>query len=177
MTTPKVELRCPFCHTVVAPHVSECHRCHAKRHTRKGMTLRNFRRFVATWVALAVPLMLMACWVGFAPWAPSKPAPGYALALIGAKASAEEVVRCRVEVAGADGHTAAKVVEGACGPGSESAPAVNAVPSMTERRMATALHSLLCLSIGLIASWGLLLALRQAYLTKAEPSWVQRAAA
>lgn len=178
MKHPTAELRCPFCHTALAPHVAECHRCHAKRHTRKGMSLRNFHRFVAAWVALSVPVMLLACWVGFAPWAPSRPAPGYALALIGAKASADEVVRCRVEVAGADGSKAAKVVEGACGPGSDSAPAaVNAGPSKTERRMATAIHSALCLLVGAIASGVLLLVLRQVFLTRAEPSWVQRAAA
>src|SRR5688572_28378609 len=104
MNMPKVELRCPFCHTVLAPHVTECHRCRARRHTRKaGMSPRRFRLFVASWLAFAVPLILEACFVGFAPWAPTGMTPPYALALIGAKPSAEDLVRCRVEVVQADG--------------------------------------------------------------------------
>jgi hypothetical protein len=178
MTKPsRPELRCPFCHTALAPHVAECHRCHAKRHTRRGMTLRNFRLYVATWLGLSVPLLLLACWIGFAPWAPGKPAPGYALALIGAKASAQDLSRCRVEVVGSDGSRTEKLVEGACGSAITEAPvAMPTGPSMTERRLATALHSVLCLLAGVAASALLLLVLRRPFTTKAAPSWVRRAA-
>ncbi|KQT08121.1 hypothetical protein [Ramlibacter sp. Leaf400] len=183
MSMPKVELRCPFCHAVLAPHVTACHRCHAQRQTRAAMmTPRQFRLFVACWLALALPLLAAACYVGFAPWAPSGQPPAYALALIGAKPSADELVRCRVEVVQPDGRSSVKLVEGACRDASAATPAVastdaGAATSMTQRRMATALHSALSLGVGLLAGFGLLPLLRRAFLRKAAPRWVRRAAA
>lgn len=175
MTHAKVELRCPFCHTVLAPHVSVCHRCRARRHTRKGMSPLGFRLFFATWLALAVPVMLAACYVGFAPWGPTGLAPAYAMALIGAKPSAEDLVRCRVEVAEPDGRKTVRLLEGQCGSAAGPAGVPAAQPSLTEQRMAMAVHSVLCLLGGLLASWGLLPLVRLAYLRKADPSWVRRA--
>ena len=42
--------------------------------------------------------------------------------------------------------------------------------------MAAALHSLLCLLAGVGACWVLRRVLRQLFLTKADPSWVRKAA-
>jgi hypothetical protein len=177
MTVPKVELRCPFCHTVLAPHVTVCHRCRARRHTRKGMSPRGFHLFFATWLALAVPVMALACYVGFAPWAPGGLPPAYALAIIGAKPSAQELVRCRVEVVEPDGRKTVKLLDGECRGGAATAkPAGEAQPSPTEQRLATALHSALSLLGGLLASWALMPLVRRAFLRRADPSWVRRAA-
>ena len=180
MTGPKVELRCPFCRTVLAPHVGECHRCHARRQTRRGLSPTRFHLFVATWLALAVPLVLGACYVGFAPWLPGGQPPAYALALIGAKPSADELVRCRVEVVEPGGRTTVRMLEGDCNAasGSSTAPAAGEpAPTLTERRMATSLHSTLSLLSGVLIGWGLLPLVRLDYLRKSHPSWVRRAAA
>jgi hypothetical protein len=183
MTIPKVELRCPFCHTVLAPHVTVCHRCRAQKHTRKGMSPQRFRLFVASWLMLAVPFMLAACFVGFAPWGPTGFPPAYALALVGAKPSAEALVRCRVEDVQADGRKSVESSEGACGAApvaaaAQSKPAADTQPpSLTQRRIATALHTALCLFVGLFTSLGLVPLLRLAFLRKSQPSWVRRATA
>lgn len=180
MTVAKVELRCPFCRTVLAPHVVECHRCHAKRRTRRGLSPVGFHLFVAAWLGLAAPLVLGAFYIGFAPWMPSGTPPPYALALVGAKTSAAELVRCRVEVVEPGRRTTVQVLNGACNadPGSAQAGASPAqAPSLTERRVAAALHTLLSLLAGLSAAWGLLPLVRFAFLRKSNPSWVRRAAA
>lgn len=182
MTLPKVELRCPFCHTVLAPHVTVCHRCRAQRHTRKGMSPMGFRLFVASWLALALPIMAAACYVGFAPWGPTGLPPAYALALVGAKPSAQDVVRCRVEVVEPGGRTSVRLLEGPCDAAFTS-PSVareadaDEQASLTQKRLATALHSALCLLAGLALGAALLPVLRLAFLRKASPSWVRRAAA
>ena len=175
MTLPKVELRCPFCHAVLAPHVTVCHRCRAERHTRKGMSPMGFRLLVASWLAFALPIMAAACYVGFAPWGPTGLPPAYAMAVIGAKPSAQDLVRCRVEVVEPGGGKSVRVVEGACGAPSASTEQPQA--SLTQKRLATALHTVLCLLAGLLVSAGLLPLLRLAFLRKATPSWVRRAAA
>ena len=182
MTLPKVELRCPFCHAVLAPHVTVCHRCRAERRTRKGMSPTGFRLFVASWLAIALPIMAAACYVGFAPWGPSGLPPAYAMALIGAKPSAQDLVRCRVEVIEPGGGTSVRLVEGPCGATSASPSAPQAASpeeqaSTTQRRLATALHTALCVLAGVILSAALLPLLRLAFLRKAAPSWVRRATA
>lgn len=181
MTPSMVELRCPFCHAVLAPHVTACHRCKAERRTRKGMSPLGFRLFFATWMALAVPLMVAACWVGFAPWGPTGLPPAYALAVIGAKPSAQDLVRCREEVVATDGSRSVKLVEGPCGAGGTDAASAStrteAQPSITQRRIATALHTLLSLLAGLVGSGLLMPLVRLAFLRKSDPSWVRRAAA
>ena len=176
---PTVELRCPFCHTVLAPHVTACHRCKAERRVRRGMTPMGFRLFFATWMALVVPLMLAACWVGLAPWGPTGRPPAYALALIGAKPSAQEVVRCRVELIEADGRKTVKLLDAECRePASEAAGAADeGQATLTQRRLATALHTLISLLAGLGLSWALMRLLRRLFLRKSPPSWVRRAAA
>ena len=181
MTLPKVELRCPFCHAVLAPHVTVCHRCRAERRTRKGMSVLGFRLFAASWLALALPIMAAACYLGFAPWAPAGVPPAYAMALVGADPSAQDLARCRVEVTGPDGVKSAWWMEGPCG-ATSSAPAAQEAgsgtkASLTRKRLATALHSTLCVLAGLLLSAGLLPLLRRAFLRKATPSWVRRAAA
>jgi hypothetical protein len=181
MTLPKVELRCPFCHAVLAPHVTVCHRCRAERRTRKGMSPMGFRLFVASWLALALPIMAAACYLGFAPWAPTGLPPAYAMALVGAEPPAPEVVHCRVEVVEPGGARSVRLMKGACG-SVFTAPAVQetgseAQPSTTQRRIATALHTALCLLTGLLLSAALVPLLRLAFLRKASPSWVRRAAA
>lgn len=182
MTLPKVELRCPFCHAVLAPHVTVCHRCRAQRHTRKGMSVMGFRLFVASWLALALPIMAAACYVGFAPWGQNGLPPAYAMALIGAKPSAQDLVRCRVEVVEPGGGKSVRLLEGACGtaPASASAPQEtnpDAQASLTQRRLATALHTTLCVLAGLLVSAALLPLLRRVFLRKSAPSWVRRATA
>ncbi len=179
MTLPKVELRCPFCHAVLAPHVTVCHRCRAERRTRKGMSVLGFRLFAASWLALALPIMAAACYLGFAPWGPTGVPPAYAMALIGAKPSAPD--RCRVEVTGPDGRKSAWLAEGPCAPASPTSAAQEggsqAQASLTQKRLATALHSTLCVLAGLLLSAGFVPLLRLAFLRKASPSWVRRAAA
>jgi hypothetical protein len=181
MTLPKVELRCPFCHAVLAPHVTVCHRCRAERRTRKGMSPLGFRLFAASWLMLALPIMAAACFAGFAPWGPTGSPPAYAMALIGAKPSAQDGVRCRIETIEPGGARSVRMVDGACGPASSaSAPreaGADAQASLTQKRVATALHTALCLLVGLIFSAALLPLLRLAFLRKASPSWVRRAAA
>jgi hypothetical protein len=181
MTLPKVELRCPFCHAVLAPHVTVCHRCRAQRHTRKGMSPMGFRLFVASWLAVALPVMAAACYVGFAPWGPTGLPPAYAMALIGAKPSAQDVVRCRVEVVEPGRGKSVRLVEGPCGAASSASASQEPGPEgeapLTQRRLATALHTALCLLAGLLVSAALLPLLRLAFLRKASPSWVRRATA
>lgn len=176
-------LRCPFCRTVLAPHVSACHRCHAQRQARPaGMSPRRFGAFVACWLALALPLMAAALVVGLVPWRPGGQPPSYALALIGAKASADERVRCRLEVVQPDGRVRTEWVDGACSgptaPASAAAAALSGTaPTLTQRRIATALHSAIAIGLGAAAGLGLLPLLRRAFLRKAAPRWVRRAAA
>lgn len=181
MTLPKVELRCPFCRAVLAPHVTVCHRCRAERRTRKGMSVLGFRLFAASWLALALPIMAAACYLGFAPWGPAGLPPAYAMALIGAKPAAQDVARCRVEVTGPDGRKSAWLMEGPCAPAPSTSAAreagSEAQASLTRKRLATALHTTLCVLAGLLLSAGLLPLLRLAFLRKATPSWVRRAAA
>jgi len=180
MTLPKVELRCPFCRAVLAPHVTVCHRCRAQRHTRKGMSPMGFRLFATSWLALALPIMAATCYVGFAPWGPTGLPPAYAMSLIGAKPSAQHVVRCRIEVIEPGGARSVRLVEGACDAASSAAPRETrsgTQASPTQKRLATALHTALCVLAGLLLSAALLPLLRLAFLRKARPSWVQRAAA
>ena len=181
MTLPKVELRCPFCHAVLAPHVTVCHRCRAERRTRKGMSPLRFRLFAASWLALALPIMATACYVGFAPWGPTGLPPAYAMALIGARPPAQDVARCRVEVIGPGGAKSVRLMEGACGavftaPAAQEA-AAETQASLTQRRLATALHTTLSVLAGLLLGAILLPLLRLAFLRKVSPSWVRRAAA
>ncbi|WP_167772517.1 hypothetical protein [Ramlibacter henchirensis] len=173
MTPRKDELRCPFCRTVLAPHVTVCHRCKAQRRTRRGMSPRGFRMFFAIWMALALPLMGAACFVGFAPWGPAGSPPPYALALIGAKPSADEVVRCRVEVVEPDGRKTVKLLDAQCREPVAAAPA-EGEPSPTQQRLATALHTALSLLTGLTLSVLLLPLVRLLFLRKSTPSWVRR---
>lgn len=182
MTLPKVELRCPFCHAVLAPHVTVCHRCRAERRTRKGMSPMGFRLFVASWLALALPIMAAAGWIGFVPWGPAGLPPAYAMTLIGAQPpSAQDVVRCRVEVVEPDGRKTVQWSDGACGAAPSPPAAKEAGPdaqaSLTQRRLATALHTTLSVLVGLLLSAALLPLMRLAFLRKASPSWVRRAAA
>lgn len=180
MTQPKLELRCPFCQAVLAPHVTVCHRCRAQRRVRTGMSPNGFRLFVASWLALALPAMAVACYVGFAPWSPSGTPPAYAMALIGAKAAPEDLVRCRVEVIEPGGGKSVRLLEGPCGvsASSESGPEATseAAASLTQKRLATALHSALCLFAGVLFSAAILPLLRLAFLRKSKPSWVRRVA-
>ena len=178
MTLPKVELRCPFCHAVLAPHVTVCHRCRAERRTRKGMSPMGFRLFAASWLLLALPIMAAACIAGFAPWGPAGLPPAYAIALIGAKPSAQYGVQCRIETIEPGGAKSVRIVDGACGaaPSAKQEAGSEAQASLTQKRLATALHTTLCLLVGLILSAALLPLLRLAFLRKATPSWVQRAA-
>jgi hypothetical protein len=168
-------LHCPFCHAELPDRAAVCQRCQARRHVRSGMSLRGFRWFVACWLALAVPLMLLALWVALVPWLPRGEPPGYALALVGAR-PVETVPRCRVEVVDAAGRTSQALSDGPCGTASATAPA-HAQPEITTLRMAAAVHSALTLAAGAFACWVLLRLLRRPFLQRSAPSWVRRAAA
>lgn len=169
---------CPFCRTELSARAAVCKGCQARRQVRTGMSPSGFRWFFGLWVALSVPLLVLAFWVALVPWLPRGEPPGYALALIGAKAG-DSAPRCRVEVTDASGRATQRFVDGDCGsqPNAAAAPAASRGPSPTTLRMAAAVHSLLTLAGALLACFGLLRLLRRPFLQRATPSWVRRAAA
>jgi hypothetical protein len=176
MTATVASPQCPFCRAPLDARADTCAACSARKQPRRGMSLRSFRWFVATWLACAVVVLGLAVAAAADPWRAGREAPGYAYRLVGVPAPGLSAPRCRIEVVDGAGRTQVQVTEAACGAAGAAPQApVAAPPDPGPRRLAAAVHSGLVLALGLLAAGGLLPLVRRLFLQRGTATWVRRA--
>ena len=176
-----LDVRCPICHSLVHAEAKECEGCHARRSQRKGMTPRAFTAYALLWLALTAVIAALALRIALAPWIPGGTAPEYALAVLGAREAAEPP-GCRVTVRDLDGHQIQTIVAGSCDAAEAAAgrapapkPSALELATVSQRRIASAMHSALALGLGIAVAMLLRTGLRRAF-SRRVPSvaWVLR---
>ena len=179
-----LDVRCPICHALLHAEAKECASCHAQRSHRKGMTPRAFTAYAVVWLAFTAVIAALALRIALAPWVGAGTAPDYALALLGAREAAEPP-GCRVTVRDLQGHQIQTIVAGSCDAAEAAAgrapapkPSVLENATVSQRRIASAMHSVLAVGLGVALAWLLRAALRRAFSRRAGgASWVLRAGA
>lgn len=148
------------------------------------MTPRGFTAYAVLWLAFTAVIAALALRIALAPWVGGGTAPEYALALLGAREAAEPP-GCRVTVRDLQGHPIRTIVAGSCdaaeaaaGRAPEPKPAAVETATVSQRRIASAMHSTLAVGLGLALVALLRTALRRTFRRRAAgASWVLRAGA
>ena len=148
------------------------------------MTPGGFTAYAVLWLAFTAVIAALALRIALAPWIGGGTAPEYALALLGAREAAEPP-GCRVTVRDLQGHAIQTIVAGSCDAAEAAAgrapvpkPSALEVATLSQRRIASAMHSMLAVGLGLALAWLLRAALRGAFRRRAAgASWVLRVGA